>query len=302
MHTAGLKLICRPSYEMAAGVMGSPFDYPLSSRFDENDAIFILDEALIPWEYVLFYGEDEEPLQQLLGAGMEQRYCFHGCTRLAVKLDFIVGLLLKAIETTGANGFAGVQMQVGEVIAWRNLFWGLSDAMAHSAQPAKGGMVLPNQEYAMAYRVMMSMAYPKIKEIIENVLVSGLIYQPSGILDFQTPELRPYLDKYVRGSNGVDAIDRVKLMKLLWDAVGTEFAGRHQLYERNYGGAHEFIRQVNLFTLQENGQADQLKAFADQCMAEYDVDGWTAPDLFNPDDVNLFLNQNRHSKQGKELL
>jgi 4-hydroxyphenylacetate 3-monooxygenase len=30
MGTPGLKLICRPSYEMAAAVMGSPFDYPLS--------------------------------------------------------------------------------------------------------------------------------------------------------------------------------------------------------------------------------------------------------------------------------
>ena len=24
-------------------------------------------------------------------------------------------------------------------------------------------------------------------------------------------------------------------------------------------------------------------------MAEYDLDGWTAPDLITPDDINLFL-------------
>ena len=28
----GAKLFCRPSYEMTAAAMGSPFDYPLSSR------------------------------------------------------------------------------------------------------------------------------------------------------------------------------------------------------------------------------------------------------------------------------
>src|SRR5207244_2716561 len=39
MDTPGVKLICRPSYAMTAEVMGSPFDYPLSSRLDENDAI-----------------------------------------------------------------------------------------------------------------------------------------------------------------------------------------------------------------------------------------------------------------------
>ena len=60
--------------------------------------------------------------------------------------------------------------------------------------------------------------------------------------DFKNAEIRPYLDKYVRGSNGYDSVERVKLMKLLWDAIGSEFGGRHELYERNYAGNHENIR------------------------------------------------------------
>jgi hypothetical protein len=28
--------------------------------------------------------------------------------------------------------------------------------------------------------------------------------------------------------------------------------------------------------------ADAMTGFAEQCMAEYDLDGWTAPDLINP--------------------
>ena len=43
-----------------------------------------------------------------------------------------------------------------------------------------------------------------------------------------------------------------------------------------------------------SGQADAFKAFADQCMAEYDLDGWTAPDLVTPHDVNLFLKRGTH--------
>jgi 4-hydroxyphenylacetate 3-monooxygenase len=26
---------------------------------------------------------------------------------------------------------------------------------------------------------------------------------------------------------------------------------------------------------------------AEQCLQEYDLDGWTVPDLINPDDVNV---------------
>ena len=32
---------------------------------------------------------------------------------------------------------------------------------------------------------------------------------------------------------------------------------------------------------------DSMKGFAEQCMAEYDLDGWTVDDLINPDDINL---------------
>lgn len=60
MDTPGVKLICRPSYEMTAEVMGTPFDYPLSSRLDENDAIFIFDQVLVPWENVFVYGDTEK--------------------------------------------------------------------------------------------------------------------------------------------------------------------------------------------------------------------------------------------------
>jgi aromatic ring hydroxylase len=53
MNTPGLKLISGPSYELASAINGSVFDYPLSSRFDENDASIVLDHALIPWKNIL---------------------------------------------------------------------------------------------------------------------------------------------------------------------------------------------------------------------------------------------------------
>jgi 4-hydroxyphenylacetate 3-monooxygenase len=91
----------------------------------------------------------------------------------------------------------------------------------------------------------------------------------------------------VRGSNGYGAVDRIKLMKLLWDAVGTEFGGRHELYERNYSGNHENIRLEVLLQAMATGDADRFKGFAEQCLAEYDLEGWTVPDLINPEDVNV---------------
>lgn len=282
----GVKMICRVSNEYRAAVVGSPFDYPLSSRMDENDAILVLDNVFVPWEDVFMHANLEQANQFGGGSGFNQRAALHGCTRLAVKLDFICGLLAKSLDITGASGFHGVQSKFGEVLAWRNTFWGLSDAMAKSNLPWNG-MVQPDHRYGTAYRVISQIAYPAIKEIIEQIVASGLIYMNSHAVDFKVPELRKYLDKYLRGTGGISADHRVKTMKLLWDTIGTEFGARHELYEINYLGSNDITRLCNLWDAQATGDLDEMKRFADTCMAEYNLDGWIAPDMISSDDVNV---------------
>src|SRR6202008_4181561 len=120
---------------MRAAVMSSPFDQPLSSRLDENDAVFIMDKVFVPWENVFVYGDVEKANTFFPRTGFLPRFVVHGCTRLAVKLDFIAGLLLKAVEAAGTKDYRGVQANVGEGIAWGHLFWGLSEAMGHESRP-----------------------------------------------------------------------------------------------------------------------------------------------------------------------
>jgi len=96
----------------------------------ENDAIFVFDNAFIPWEDVLLHRDLEKMRVFFSQSGFLAGYQFQGCTRLSVKLDFLVGIIAKALRTTGADEFRGNQAMLGEVIAWRNLFWALTEAMA----------------------------------------------------------------------------------------------------------------------------------------------------------------------------
>jgi len=65
------------------------------------------------------------------------------------------------------------------------------------------------------------------------------------------------------------------VMKLLWDAIGTEFGGRHELYEMNYAGNHEDIRIQAMWGARTSGALDGMIALAERCLAEYDENaGW----------------------------
>jgi len=287
MDTPGIKLICRPSYELAAAATGSPWDYPLTSRFDENDAIFVFDNAFIPWENVFIHRDVQRLKDFYPKSGFVNGYTLQGCTRLAVKLDFIAGLLYKAARATGVEAFRGVQAQIGEVIGWRNLFWSLTDAMACNPDPWVSGAVLPNMRASSSYRLFMTEAYPAVRSIVEKVIASGLIYLPSHARDFKNPDIDKYLARYVRGSNGIDYKSRIKIMKLLWDAIGSEFGARHELYEMNYAGSHELVRLFPLQQAQASGALKEMEALAEQCMADYDENGWLHSAYHDGADVSI---------------
>lgn len=284
LNNPGIKIICRSSYEYGAAVTSTPFDAPLSSRLDENDSIVVFDKALIPWEDVLMYDADSAN-GFVARSGFLPRAVFHAAARFGVKLDFIAGLFIKAVEITGTKDYRGVQAAVGEVVGLRHMVWGLSDAMARVAEPW-GKYVAPNTETMLAFRMLAGDAASRVRNLILKTIASGLIYLPSSAGDFSDPELRPLLDKFVRGSNGIGAEERVKTLKLLWDSVNSEFAARHELYENNYAGSNEQVRVDPYVIGTHSGRTAAMKAFADKCMGEYDLKGWTAPDLINPDNVS----------------
>ncbi|MBV9614102.1 MAG: hypothetical protein JO031_01445 [Ktedonobacteraceae bacterium] len=273
MNTPGQKLLCRSSYEKAAS---SPYDNPLSSRFDENDAVVLFEHAFIPWENVLVYRDIPKASSFYAASGFLNRYTLQANVRMAVKLDFMCGLLAKALEANGSDQFRGNQTMLGEVIAWRNMIWSLNAAMVAEPQPGPGGSALPNQEYAMASRLFSTLAWPRVKEIFELILGGSPLVIPSSYKDMLNDELRPSIDRYYRGSDS-SAEERIKLFKLVWDAIGSEFGGRHELYERNYSGNHEQIRLDALNLAKRKGLVDSFTGLVDSCLNDYDLQGWKTP-------------------------
>ena len=277
MDTPGLKLIGRPSYELKSH---SPFEAPLASRFDENDSVLVFHEAFIPWENVLVYRDVEKAKGFYASSGFFNRFNLQSATRLAVKLEFACGLLIKGTEATGTASFRGVQTEVGELVAMSNLVWALSSAMALDPEPGVGESVVPRLQTAAAARVYMTSAWQRVREIFEKILAGGPIVTVSSLKDLQSPELDPIIERYFRGT-GLPAHDRIKLFKLIWDALYSEFAGRHALYERNYAGNHEQQRLDALRWSDARGDSDRYRQMVDDCLGDYDLSGWRADYLLS---------------------
>ena len=147
--------------------------------------------------------------------------------------------------------------------------------------------MIPKVENAATLRLFAAQCWAAIHEIFETSLGGSPLVVPSSYKDLKNPELRPLIDRYYRGSDST-AEERIKLFKLIWDAIGTEFGARHELYERNYSGNNEQIRIDVVNHARRRGILDECRALADRCLADYDLDGWTDPTwTFEPDSQDM---------------
>ena len=275
MNAPGLKLISRPSYEHKAV---SPFDAPLASRFDENDAVVVFDQCFVPWENVLVFRDVEKTKGFYASSGFFNRYNLQGSVRLAIKLEFCIGLMLKGTECSGTSGFRGVQAAIGELIAMKEIIWSLTTAMVSDPEPGIGGTALPKLQTAAAARIFNTDTWTKVRDLFESILAGAPSFAISSYRDMHAEELKPIIDKYYQG-NDLAGAERIKLFNLVWDALYSEFAGRHGLYERNYAGNKEQQRLDPVNWANLRGETDRYRALVDQCLSDYDVDGWLVDHL-----------------------
>lgn len=262
MNAKGLKQMCRRSYEENAA---SVFDNPLSSRFDENDAILYFDEVKVPWERV-FALRDPEVCRALFhtapGHAMQN---YQSMIRLMVKMRFLAGVARMVAETTGIVNFPQVREKLGQLTSETQMIEALVHGMEAGARQV-GSYLAPTRNAVISALVLAQQLYPKVITTIRELAGGGLIMLPSDVRDFANPELADLIHK-TQKSSVYPPEDRVKVLKLAWDAVGSEFGSRHTTYEMFYA-APNFMNQTMAF---DSYDWDRAMEMVERMLASYDL-------------------------------
>jgi 4-hydroxyphenylacetate 3-monooxygenase len=236
----GLKLYPRKPFARA----GSPADYPLSSRFDESDSYVVFDNVFVPWEHVFIYRNVELSRDQWRKTPSHLYGNHQAQTRYVTKLRFMAGLAQRMNETTGNIANPAVIGMMGELCSLVSIYEAM--LFAHETMGTiENGVFWPSRTAYYAASSMQSEFNGRMLEIIREMAGSAFITLPSSDADFANPEIAADLERYM-GSGTTDAKSRVKLMRLLWDFLGSEFGSRHAQYEKFYGGP-SFAAKQNLY-------------------------------------------------------
>jgi 4-hydroxyphenylacetate 3-monooxygenase len=268
MNAKGLKILSRRSYEEAAT---SVFDYPLATRFDENDAVLYFDDVKIPWERV-FVNQDVAMCQKQFHATPAHVYQnYQSQVRLMVKMRFLVGVARRIAETNGVVGFPQVKELLGSLAAQNTMV----DALVHAMEVKgrrHGAYFVPDPHTLYSAQVLTQQLYAQAMIALRELAGGGMIMLPSSIQDFASSELRALIDK-TQQSPVSSSEDRVKFFKLAWDAVGSEFASRHTQYEMFYAGA-TFVTKGHSFRTFDWDRCTQL---VDRMLDSYSLEDELSP-------------------------
>ena len=260
LNTRGLKILSRKSFEASAK---SKFDNPLSSAFDENDSVLYFDEVKVPWERVFVHNDVPMAMAQwhLIPTHCYQNYQCQ--IRFAVKMRFLLGLARKICDTNGIIGFPPVKEMLGQMAAEVSMVEGLVESMEATGSMF-GKYFVPNSQRLYAANVLTQQLYPQFVNKLRELAGGGMIMLPSSASDFANPETAQYI-RSTQFSPATDSLGRVKLFKLAWDAVGSEFGSRHTQYEMFYSGANMVTRAHSFRTY----NWDRATELVDGLMATY---------------------------------
>lgn len=253
-NAEGLKFIARESYDRGR----SSFDRPISSRYDEGDALAIFDRVLVPWDRVFAYGDVDT--YNLVAPAFPGYLLLQACIRGAAKLKFMTGVACMMAEANGRDSLPRYQEMLGELVLQQEIADGIVAAVAQEVvrnannpfSPGAGsdddsdGAFIPGVGMLFgapgrtalgitAIRIFFPYVHTKVVDVLRMVGSSSLIMTPTEA-DFANEDISATLNRYLRGRGGLPAEDRVRLFKLAWELVGEEFGGRSLLYEWFFAG------------------------------------------------------------------
>jgi 4-hydroxyphenylacetate 3-monooxygenase len=257
----GLRIHPRRPYAQGAT---SVYDYPLSTRFDEVDCTVVFDDVFVPWEHVFIYRDVGLVNAQFHETPSHTLANFQSLVRFTVKLEFMAGLAMKLVEMHAADKKPEVQAALGGDIA---ALCATFDALVQAAERTPlvlEGVARPHPRYIYAG---MSLQRRLIVDMLRALreLAGGAFQQlPSSEASLESPLTRADVERFLRAPSA-SARERVKLIKLVWDFVGTEFGGRQLQYEMFYSAPQPVVN-TRMFRAYDWAAA---RAAVDRCLGGY---------------------------------
>ena len=210
----------------------------LASRYEECDALVLLDRVMIPWSHVFVYRDRERYLTMTRGIGMFPHASLQSAARALAKLRTVGRLARRAEETFGLGKRDAFKSYCGRVL--RDIALLDADYRQAIAQATENeyGVWVPDSRLLEAAKLYFAQAYPMLMEELRRLLGPELFHLFDG--SALPAPLAEALGR-VWGFSSQGVRQRLQLTAELFDLAVSSFGLRQELYEMHKAGSADTI-------------------------------------------------------------
>ena len=232
LDAPGVSIWSRKPFERYAV---SEFDNPLATRFDETDSAVLFENVQVPWERVFCHDNVEMTRAIYMRTPGHVMANHQANVRFLEKLNLILGIARKIADMNNVGQVPMVQFTLGRLAALQATLEGLIMGQINCGEEQAAGFHTVNRRYVYAALHWCTNNHAEICDTVRELMGAGVFQMPADVSVLDDPQLRDAFETYW-SVPGQSAKQRMKLAKLAWDLLGSDFAGRHMQYEKFYAG------------------------------------------------------------------
>jgi len=218
LNAPGIKLFTSPPY-FEEYDEEAEWNWPVSGRGKGvSECMIVFDDVFVPWNRVFMCGEWEFTRDQAYMFGVFHR--LFGTCHKVISTERIAGAAKLLAEYNGVDRYPHIQ----EKLAWLAMHTKLVDTLANAA--CENPDYYPDIDLASPNVAMTNMAkfsfangQHEANKLLSDIS-GGLLCTVFNYKDWNNPEQRPYIEKYLAGADGVSTEDRLKAIRLAKDLTG----------------------------------------------------------------------------------
>ena len=217
--------------------------------------MLFFERVLVPWDRIFFLYESPSRVFAFAGpGGADANFAgWANLERALFRFRLITAVATLVAEAIGVNEFREVGSKLGEMAVNCEILRLAMDGLEHSTRKTPGPGIGP-------LAVWMPQTTHRMTELLREICGSGIVMQPSEN-DLANPEMRPYLERFMRGKD-VDVEYKSRLFRFAHDLAMSSFGMRQDIYEYWHAGDPSRNR-INL--LRQYDQSEIIEQIKDMC-------------------------------------
>jgi 4-hydroxybutyryl-CoA dehydratase/vinylacetyl-CoA-Delta-isomerase len=189
-------------------------DHPVSSKYSTVESLLIFDDVFVPWENVFMCGEWDAMETMLFAFATTHRHSRCGCS--AGVTDILLGASSLMAKYNGLERANHIRDKLTELSTIAETYYCCGLAASLLATKTGAGYYMPHILYTNVGKVWTAKLFHESVRMVQEI-AGGLIDTVPSVSDWENPELRPFIDKYLKGKADVPTDYRLRLFRVLQD-------------------------------------------------------------------------------------